>query len=796
MKLMATGTFMNDHLMKALFNTLFHSLWQGVLLAIATGLIIIFTKKAKAATRYNLLIAALVLFAAGTVFTFAWQLTVQQAATQQVAYQNFQPAGHFEQAVASPVVVKAQPVVFKTQNTDANVVEAVTAYLNAHYTSIILLWFLIICAKSVQMAVGVYGVFQLRRSKVSKVDAYWEQRLIYLAQKLQISQTIRLLESGIAKVPMVIGHLKPVILIPVGLMASLSANEVEAILMHELAHIRRKDYLVNFLQSFMEIIFFFNPAVLWISQLIKEERENCCDDIAIAQTSSKTNYLNALVNCDEYRGATPAYSMALAGNKGKLINRVKRVVSNRNHSLNFAEKAVLAVCLVCAGLFMVAFSAKKVIAHHLPKKQQETAHVVVTPARLPKIDKIINPVPVKNNNTADTVKAVPVRVYNSKDFDNGTTMKTFIPGSAGKTIIAYIFKRDGVFYQINMDQGKLLSFLIDEKTVPSNQLQSYQPKINELLNEYRLEELKNSGNPVSLNSSNSSADFFNGSNQVNVNSQNSSNSSADVGVAYSQSYGQNYAGQSSFSVNNGYSPDNYHVIVPDFGDTLVKYGVIKDKRHIHAVFNKRELVINGVKQPDNVLQMLLKKYGDSVNITYTNNGSPDVRMEQQAYWTNQQRKIIDQMQREGLIKDRKDLSFSLTDKNFVINGVVQSDEVFQRYHREYVPAQAADTWNLNYNSVGGNYSAGAYGYGNSGAYYQSQREEQRRLQAERDRKLVADLLQDGLITDPKNVTFELSDKKLTINGKTQSDEIYKKYKDKYLPDNTGTGWSWNYSHHE
>src|SRR6185503_2122730 len=101
-------------------------------------------------------------------------------------------------------------------------------------------------------------------------------------------------------------------------------------------------------------------------------------------------------------------------------------------------------------------------------------------------------------------------------------------------------------------------------------------------------------------------------------------------------------------------------------------------------------------QPDDVFRRLFKKYGENTNITYPNNGSPDARMEQNAYWAGQQRKIIDQMQREGLINNRKDLSFTLTDKTFVINGVVQSGDVFERYRHEYVPADAGDNWTWNY----------------------------------------------------------------------------------------------------
>jgi hypothetical protein len=111
------------------------------------------------------------------------------------------------------------------------------------------------------------------------------------------------------------------------------------------------------LQSVMEILFFFNPAVLWISKLIRTERENCCDDLAVAQDHNKVNYIRALVSCEEYKAFVPPYAMAFAGGRNTLLHRVKRMASNRNHSLNRLEKTILAVCLAGAGLFVMAFSA-------------------------------------------------------------------------------------------------------------------------------------------------------------------------------------------------------------------------------------------------------------------------------------------------------------------------------------------------------------------------------------------------------------------------------------------------------
>jgi hypothetical protein len=194
--------------------------------------------------------------------------------------------------------------------------------------------------------------------------------------------------------------------------------------------------------------------------------------------------------------------------------------------------------------------------------------------------------------------------------------------------------------------------------------------------------------------------------------------------------------------------------------------------------------------------MLLKKYGDNVNINYTNNGQPDARMEQNAYWAGRERKIIDQMQREGLIQDRSGLSFTLTNKTFVINGLVQNGEIFERYRHEYVPTNAGDDWIWNHNGPSESYMANAKRYGSSGDYYQLRAREQQQMEAERDKKLVADLMRDGLIADPNNVTFTLSNKKLEINGKKESDEMYRKYKEKYVPNDSGGDWSWTYSHHQ
>lgn len=466
-----TGSILTDQLIKALGNTLIHSLWQGVLLAVAGGLIIIFTKKLSAALRYNLLLGALLLFTCGVIFTFCRQL--QPAQTSHLIYKEVN-------AALNPPATTQGPPVTVVYTDKQSITDTLISYLNAHCNTIVLIWFLIICAKSVKLAVGIHEIYHLKHTKTYAVSKHWESRLAYLSNRLNIKQAIRLMESGIAKVPMVIGHLKPLILIPVGFINALPVDEVEAILIHELAHIDRRDYLVNLLQSFLEIIFFFNPAVLWISQLIKAERENCCDDIAIKQAGSKSGYIQALLSCQEYQLAAPGLSMALARDKSKLLNRVKRMVNNHNQSLNIMEKTLLTICMVAAGLFTVAFSAKDTAK----KSRAKINQVVQQPAISvnPNVVAKVNVHTKVNLGKVDTTIKPKAKVYDPANFEDGATMRTIISKN-GKTQTAYLFKRNGVLYQLDMDHNnKVETLYVNAVQAPVSQ---YQAKINQLLKEYK-----------------------------------------------------------------------------------------------------------------------------------------------------------------------------------------------------------------------------------------------------------------------------------------------------------------------
>jgi bla regulator protein BlaR1 len=338
----AIANLFSDHLVTALSYTLVHSLWQGALLSIVTGLIMTFTRKSSAARRYNLLVAVMALFAAVVAGTFIFVFNKIGA--------GMQVSG--DQYIVNPKSLVSERIMHPAAS--FSVSESIGTYLNRYASTIVWIWFLIVCARCVQLLAGLRDVYYLRRKDIFGIGSYWEERVQQLCTPMGIKRRVCIIESGRTKTPVVTGHMKPLILIPISMFTSLSVEEAEAILLHELAHIRRADYLINLLQNLMEIVFFFNPAVLWLSALIKAERENCCDDIALAR-SSKVSYLKALLACEEYNQPSPAYTMALKGGNGGLKNRVARIISNKNLSLNSREKSLLAACLIATGIFTAAF---------------------------------------------------------------------------------------------------------------------------------------------------------------------------------------------------------------------------------------------------------------------------------------------------------------------------------------------------------------------------------------------------------------------------------------------------------
>lgn len=336
-----------ENWLHALGATLFHSLWLGILLALASGLVMFSTRKSTATLRYNLLTICLCLFVVSVFVVFGSELQKPLPVTGHAEINHVSKISHDTRI--------NQPAIKDVQYNMSSGLNSLVALWNSYAYQIVLIWFFIICIKSIQLLVGLNGIHYLRNNKTHPAGAKWEAKIEILAQRLGIDQKIQIVQSGIAKMPMVVGHFKPLVLVPLGLLSGLSNDEVEAILAHELAHIKRRDYLVNVLQSFIEIVFFFNPAVLWVSNLIKIEREHCCDDLAIDCINDRKNYVQALISCQEFKENSPAFAMAVTGKKNNLLHRASRMLFNTKSTLNKMEKTILTIALVSVVVCTAAF---------------------------------------------------------------------------------------------------------------------------------------------------------------------------------------------------------------------------------------------------------------------------------------------------------------------------------------------------------------------------------------------------------------------------------------------------------
>jgi uncharacterized protein (TIGR03435 family) len=191
---------------------------------------------------------------------------------------------------------------------------------------------------------------RMRSMLVRPAPREWQRRLNEIGARLRVSRPVKLIVSAVVQVPTVVGWLRPVVLMPVGALAGLPPEHIEALLAHELAHIRRHDYLVNILQSIAEALLFYHPAVWWISNQLRNERELCCDDEAVAISSDAFTYVRALAGLEAYRPAH--FNPALAASGGSLRERIARLLGQptRGASQGSVITGALIITAVC-GLF-------------------------------------------------------------------------------------------------------------------------------------------------------------------------------------------------------------------------------------------------------------------------------------------------------------------------------------------------------------------------------------------------------------------------------------------------------------
>jgi uncharacterized protein (TIGR03435 family) len=292
--------------------TLLHFLWQGVLIAAVYAA----TRKwlARSAgphARFVLACAALATMAAAPLIT--GMILLRPAAPIDI------PASAHFAAAASADSAPAGAATFASLRTGVSrtLPEPLLPWVVAiWFAGAMTFWFRLLGG-------WIYAV-RLRSHLVRPAPREWQQALDRLKTRIRVSRPVRLLVSSVVAAPAVVGWLRPVVLVPVGALTGLPPEQIEAIFLHELAHIRRHDYLVNVLQSVVEALLFYHPAVWWVSGHIRTERELCCDDVAVSVTGDVLTYARALAELESARPAHFRATMAASG--GSLAHRIARLL--------------------------------------------------------------------------------------------------------------------------------------------------------------------------------------------------------------------------------------------------------------------------------------------------------------------------------------------------------------------------------------------------------------------------------------------------------------------------------------
>ena len=316
---------LSNEIIHALTWTLLHSIWQISIVAIILSITLKLCHNADALRKYYLSVGALIGSMIIAVITF-------------VTY--YQPPIQGAQDLSHNLMLQAQ----LSESYDSGMMTSMTTCIQDYNFIIVNAWLigsLLFFIKFIGGYVYLKGVVKNAVPSSDRMTSILKR----INKKYRINRAILIKESIKITTPMVVGFIKPVILFPIGLAAQLSVSELEAILAHELAHIKRHDYLFNFIQIISESIFYFHPAIWYISSRIRHEREHCCDDMAIKATNSSMSYARTLIKLQELNIKNIQPALAIASNKKEFSQRIRRIMG-LGYIANYTRDRLILVLLI------------------------------------------------------------------------------------------------------------------------------------------------------------------------------------------------------------------------------------------------------------------------------------------------------------------------------------------------------------------------------------------------------------------------------------------------------------------
>jgi len=314
---------------------LLHVLWQGTLVALALSAILAAIDQRAARLRYALsalALASMLVLPLVTAFSGGPFIGPTASGPPTAHLAGFDAGGSMAAGPAASLM--------------SRFVDGVTAWA----PRLVPVWLCGLLFLTIRMFASWVAARVLTRTGLIDVSEPDLRRFLALKRRCGVAREVVFRLSRRAEVPAVIGYFRPVLLLPISALSGMTVQQIDAVLAHELAHIRRHDYLVNAAQQLVEILLFFHPAVWWVSSQMRREREHCCDDLAVLACGDVLTYAQALLTLEEQRGVAPR--LALAATHASLAQRVRRLVGRSEGQPR--TRTVIVPLLLASALLSVA----------------------------------------------------------------------------------------------------------------------------------------------------------------------------------------------------------------------------------------------------------------------------------------------------------------------------------------------------------------------------------------------------------------------------------------------------------
>jgi beta-lactamase regulating signal transducer with metallopeptidase domain len=368
---------MNHHL-QSLGWTLVHFCWQAAAIALAYWLADLALAKARSQTRYLLALAAMILMLSSALCTFAYE---EAHASSEMSL----PGAFSVVANTTGSTIFADPAPLPHLDAAGATTPPALLQLSQFFPWLDVLWLFGVACLSIRTIGGWCLLERLRHRATVEAPEAVRASFVRLCQRLGITSHVSLRISEHVQGPLAMGIVRSLVIMPASALMALTPEQLESVLAHELAHIRRADYFWNLIQTTVETLFFFHPAVWWLGGRLRHYRELCCDDAAVQACSDPLIYATALLRLAERRNQQLSLAMALDGHRSPstLRARIARLLGETNSEQRTRELVPLPLAAIAALFLLALMTGPHLFAGLRDTKPAEIAATTLTPAPSP-----------------------------------------------------------------------------------------------------------------------------------------------------------------------------------------------------------------------------------------------------------------------------------------------------------------------------------------------------------------------------------------------------------------------------